>query len=155
MIIRYILRNLGKSPAIHVRYQQKIIALSETKSVETEISDRQKALCAPLRQIANQFLDTVVFPGDKIIQEAGVGVETGEIHAATKLREAGPFRHGGFVSLVLIACVDYQTPTFNHHQTAYAFYLGIPNENGSFMGDIRPEGIQSGLRLIYFSQSAD
>jgi hypothetical protein len=155
MSINYVLRNTGRSPALHVMWRSKIIALPMTKRSIVEIPERQNELCEPLRDIAGSFLDIVAFPGDKIPRNEGLFISTEDIEIATKARQSGPLAHDGFISMALIACVDYQSSVFKHHQTRYAFHLGVPMASGMFMGDLMPDGVRPDVRLIYFSQSAD
>jgi hypothetical protein len=156
LTIGYVLRNTGHSPALHVMWRSKLVVLSMTKNVTEEISERQATLCDPMLKMSRDLFEDTVFPGDKIPGAEGMGVSPAEIAAAIKSREAGPFKHSGYVSLAMISCIDYQMSLIpQHHQTRYAFTIGIPMTFGGYMGDIRPEDIPSGLRLIYFSQSAD
>lgn len=156
MSIGYILRNTGRSPALHVMWQSRLIVLSHTKLMTEEISERQADLCNPLRKMASSLLDTTVFPGDTIPGEWPLSVNPAEIAAAMKSRETTPFKHSGYISVFIITCIDYQISILpQHHQTRYAFMIGIPMPSGPIMGDIKPEGTTPDLRLIYFSQSAD
>jgi hypothetical protein len=156
--ISYALKNTGKSPALHTVWRSKLFAISMTKFVDEEFSEQQSALCDPLRTKSQGLLDVTIFAGDKLpFQGWENGLPKKDIEEALKARESGPFAHSGFISLGLIACIDYQSPVVSseHHQTRYGFQLGIPMGDGSYMGDIKPEGTPDGIRLIYFSQSAD
>jgi hypothetical protein len=159
MQISYVLKNTGKSPALHAVWRSKLLVMSMTKFINDEFSEQQNTLCNPMRTKSRDLFDVTIFPGD-ILPPQGWGLDLSrpDIEAALKGRESGSFAHSGFISLGLIACVDYQSSLapIEHHQTRYAFELGIPIGDGSaFMGDIKPEGTPDGIRLIYFSQSAD
>jgi hypothetical protein len=121
-----------------------------------EIRNARYAMCDPLRKKTRDLFDITVFPGDAIPQGEGIGMSRNEIDTAMVKRNATPFSHAGYISQVLIACVDYQLSfTSKHHQTWYAFMLGVPNPDGSYMADFRPEGTPADLRLIFWGQSAD
>jgi hypothetical protein len=155
IIISGTLENLGHSPALQARSNSFLIAITMTKFVNEEIAEKQDALCNPLRTQSRQLLDTAIFPGDLIPVQEGIGLSQKDIQAAAKARSSGPFRREGYISLAVITCVDYQMSFLSeHHQTRYAFQLGIP-KGGGFMGDVKPEGVQPDVQLIYFSESAD
>lgn len=154
--IRYVLKNTGKSPAIASRWRAKLVVLPMKKLRNEEISDVQSAMCDPLRELQNSFLDVSIFPGDLDKSAEGLGLYPGEIETGLQERELGPFKHKGYISATLIACIDYQSsfgPT--HYQTRYAFDLGVPIATGAYMADFKPSGRHPDLRLIYFSQSAN
>lgn len=156
MEIAGILENDGNSPALQARSNSFLSILTMTKMENEEITEKQEALCDPLRSQTRQLLDMSIFRGDDAPVGEGVSLSSKEIRVATEARSAGPSRHDGYVSLILITCVDYQMSlTSEHHQTRYAFNLGIPLPSGGFMGDVRPEGTYPNVALIYFSQSAD
>jgi hypothetical protein len=152
-----VLENVGHSPALQTRPRNFLMVITNTRPIDEEITGMQKALCDPMRNRSTQVFDTSVFPGDSIPTKEGVGISSKDIQAATKVRLAGPFPHGGYVNFALIACVDYQLSfTSEHHQTRYAFMLGVPDPTGmTVMGDLEPKGIRPDVRLVYFSQSAD
>jgi hypothetical protein len=50
----------------------------------------------------------------------------------------------------LVACVIYQTSySPDLHESAYGFNLGVPKGGGLWMGDLKPEGTQPDVRLIF------
>jgi hypothetical protein len=155
--VAYKLRNTGKSPALHVRFQAKIVFLPMKESSVIEISRSQDRFCEPIRNIADEFYDNIVFPGDEIGGDWPLGASQSDVNASLKTRDSGPFRHPGFVTPYAIICIDYQLSpkTSNHFQTRYAFLLGIPQSNGTIIGDLKPEGTQPDVRLVFFSQSAE
>ena len=157
MRFSYKLRNTGKSPALHVRIEAKIVILPGETWMTVEMANSQSSLCEPMRQSEEQFYDTIIFPGDEIDGNLPVSLSTSEIESGLKKRESGPFAHPGFISPSLVVCFDYQLASSHtkHFQTRYAFMLGVPLPAGAVMGDIKPEGVRSDVRLVYFSQSAD
>jgi hypothetical protein len=156
MTISYLLRNTGNSPAIHAMWRSKLIILSMARNETEEMIERENELCAPMLKMPRQLLDVTIFPGDKIPGSEGLGLYPKEIASGLKSRQSGIFKHKGYLSLALIACVDYRSSfSPQHHQTRYAFFLGVPEPWGGFMADIRPKGIRPDVKLVYFSQSAD
>jgi hypothetical protein len=157
MYISYSWTNTGHSPAMHIHSKNKLIALSMTKSPEAEAAERQAALCDPLRKIPRwRILEITIFPNDTFPFNEGLSLDQGEIAAGLKSRESGPAAHPGYISLVLIGCVDYQFSFApGHHQTRYAFNIGSPGPFLMWKGDLKPEGTPPNIKLIYMSQSAD
>ncbi|MBV8107875.1 MAG: hypothetical protein JO223_25290 [Hyphomicrobiales bacterium] len=156
--IQYKLRNTGKSPALHVRFRAKIVFLPEKTFADDEIVRAQDDLCNPLRSIKNAFSDEMIVPGDDgTARPYPMAASAADIADALLTKESGPFKHPGFVTPYVIACIDYQPSpkSSEHFQMRYAFLLGIPQDNGAIMGDIKPEGVQSDVRLVFFSQSAE
>ncbi len=98
-----------------------------------------------------------MFPGDMIPGNWPTEISKKNVSEAIERKKTGVLAHPGFVSLMLIACIDYQLPSnqHDHFQTKYAFLLGIPELNGVVMGDLKPEGTQPNVRLVYISQSAE
>ena len=138
--IQYTIRNTGKSPALHVTFRSKLVALPYVKWIQEEFADAQDALCEPLRINHQAIFDLTVFPGDAIEGSEVVGITPENLTKALMAKEFGPFAHKGFVSLAVIACIDYQLPLEGrHHQTRYGFHLGVPLD-GVFMADLKPEG---------------
>lgn len=157
MRLVYRLRNGGKSPALHVRFNAKIVMLPHIDSYTTEIATAQADFCDPMRSVANEFDDDVIFPGDQPSRDYPLSLSAGDVEIALKRKETGFFAHKGYVSLSVIACIDYQRPAgrSDHIQTRYAYMLGVPMEGGVIMGDIVPTGIRPDVRLVGFSQSAE
>jgi hypothetical protein len=154
--IRYKLRNTGKSPALHVRFRSKIVILPMATFRTTEMAESQDTFCNPMRTVSSEFYDAIIFPGDDLGANWPVSASPNDIESGLKRRESGAFAHKGFISPSLIACIDYQLASdpAKHFQTRYGFILGVPLDGG-VMGDIKPEGTRTDVRLVYFSQSAD
>lgn len=154
--IQYTIRNTGKSPALNTHFRSKLVALRYSKFIHEEIIDSQNALCDPLRNTDQYILNITVFPGDAITGSESVGITKEGLSFALAAREFGRFAHKGYISLAVVACIDYQLPfEAGHHQTRYAFELGVPLDSGPFMADLKPEGARPDVNLIYFNQSAD
>jgi len=156
MYIGYSWKNTGHSPAMHIHSKNKLIVLSMTRLPEAEAAERQAALCDPLRKIPRWFLEITIFPDDTFPFNEGLGLDQGEIAAGLKSRESGPAAHPGYISLALVGCIDYQFSFApEHHQTRYAFWVGITGPPGLWKADLKPDGVQPDVKLIYMSQSAD
>ena len=150
MYIGYSWKNTGHSPAMHIHSQNKLIVLSMTKLAEAEAAERQAALCDPLRKLPRwHILEITIFPDDAFPFNEGLGLDQGEIAAGLKSRESGPASHPGYISLALVGCIDYQFSFApEHHQTRYAFWVGIPGPLGLWKSDLKPEGVQPDVKLI-------
>jgi hypothetical protein len=155
--LNYILRNTGKLPAFHVRFRSQILSLLGLSEPQGETRSAQSAICDPMKHIPDEFGDLVMFPGDMIPGNWPTEISKKNVSEAIERKKTGVLAHPGFVSLMLIACIDYQLPSnqHDHFQTKYAFLLGIPELNGVVMGDLKPEGTQPNVRLVYISQSAE
>ncbi len=153
------LRNTGHSPAFHVQWNEKIIYPLYKEALEIEVKKAQSSYCDQFYRLDGSFLDQTLFPGDEISGKVMDGLEQKDVQEALRSRETGPLAHKGFLSLMLIACIDYQInvgTAVKHHQTRYAFFFGAPLIDGAgFMADIQPAGTRPDVGLILFSQSAE
>jgi hypothetical protein len=159
--IGFLLKNVGTAPALHVQLHSKLMSLPGRTFQDREIVAAEESTCGPLRKRSSTVVDFTLFPGDETSREWPAAMSPPEIAEAVKIKQSGVLAHPGFVSLVLIACVDYQISfgkqdSFGreHRQTRYGFLMGIPQGVG-IMGDIKPEGIRPEVRLVYLNETAN
>ncbi len=159
MDVQFRLKNFGHTPSIDTRYHSSIVSLPQKTWVAVEIRDAEKKECNSCPQYffagSPQFLPAI-FPNEEPSPEwpATIGIQGLKDAVASKSK--GPFRHDGYVSLYLVACVVYRTSySPDLHRSAYGFDLGIPRGPGIWMGDLKPEGTQPDVRLIFMDSFAD
>jgi hypothetical protein len=102
------------------------------------------------------MLENTIFPEDQIAQSDGIDLPARYIDAALEERGHQPAVFRGSITLALVACIDYQFSFApGHHQTRYAFWVGVPGPSGWWNGNIKPEGVPAGIALRLSGQSAD
>jgi hypothetical protein len=150
------IRNTGQSPALEMKLHARLIALRMQGSVWDEVISEQSLAFDDFRKKPSGIMAQTVFPGDVICQrDYPASVYQQGIADALESRKTGLIPNPGKVSFILIICVEYQFSFSTvHHQSRYAFYLGIPLSVG-WTADFVPEGIILGMSLFLFSQSAD
>lgn len=145
-----VIKNVGHSPALNVRFNAKVIAdtggASGLHQRQVEYGDIWKN-----RSAYGGLPGSVIFPGEEHIEGQVTGISVDEIQKglATALIE-------GKISTILIVCIDYLFSSVDlesarpedHHQTWYAYPLGVPYEWGGWMGYFEPSGTPSGVVLI-------
>jgi|SRR5579871_954729 len=154
-------KNVGHSPAMRVQARGKIVLLPNKTWMAVELQNAGRDECAELLRQAEFPGTTDFFPAifpqstpTPIQWEATISAN--DIQSGLKARETGPRAHKGYISPVLVTCIDYQFSfDSTHHQTGYNFMLGIPLPEGVMMGDIRPEGQIPRVRAILVNQSAN
>jgi len=137
-----ILKNVGHSPALNVRFVSKIISFEHPD----DLWKRQSEFCEfwKHRSPVSGLPGKTIFPGDERPDGEITGMNAEELATALKTTSLQ-----GKISMWLIACVDYQFyfPS-EHHQTRYAFPLGRPLPEGGWMGYVAPIGTPGGVVLI-------
>lgn len=159
--INFELKNVGRTPAINPRYHASILSLPERTWMMVELRQAERNECDSFSKYFFEGSPSEIppiFPDQMSRRLSYPASMTAKnvMEAINQKTRPGPFRHPGFVSLYLIACVVYQSSyakEFRH--TAYGFQLGTPMNGGLWMGDLKPEGAYPNVRLIYLDSFAD
>lgn len=146
--VKFLITNVGHSPATHVQLEVKLIATTFNESgVFKEPAAEQKRLCddarTPKRELSD-FLAFVLFPEQKTTRDVGMSISPADITHAESLLQ-GAVRPSIF--LTVAGCVDYQFAfEAGHHQTGFLYTLSRRGpENASslvYVGDtLKPENL--------------
>jgi hypothetical protein len=152
------LKNVGHTPALETQYRANIVTLPGKTWMAVEIREAETRECRPMLQSfkGSPHDSPTLFPVDEFSGYWSADISHAGILEGLKLKETGLFTHKGYVSLYLVACVDYQVSfRSDHHQTGYGFQLGIPEQDGTWMGDIKPEGSRPEIKLILLDTFAN
>jgi hypothetical protein len=145
------LKNSGQSVALNVEFQAFVVAEGSAG-----IKQQEETLCGPLRLTPDQSFNAAIFPGQPpIVRGEVTGISPEEV-AKEKMfwKRLDPNLH--LIAPLLIACIDYHFPfSKEHHQTRYAYILGIPQPDGSTWRGFEPKGTPLGIQLIPAGEYAD
>jgi hypothetical protein len=133
------LKNVGRSPAIHVRFISKIMGWGKDfLRQQTEFCDSWKIVHK------GQLPGNTIFAGEQLPANYVTDINSDELRIALQKSELP-----GKISPWLVACIDYEFSfDSGHHQTRYAFPLGRPMASGGWMGFFVPSGTPEGVVLI-------
>jgi hypothetical protein len=133
------LKNVGHSPAIHVRFVSKVMGWGK------DFLRQQAEYCDRWKTVPKGGLPgNTIFPGEQHPASYITGIDNDELRIALQKSELP-----GKISPWLVACIDYEFPfDSEHHQTRYAFPLGRPEASGGWMGFFVPNGTPDGVVLI-------
>jgi hypothetical protein len=157
--IKFQLKNVGHTPALDTRYHASIVSLPQKTWVAQEIKDAENQECDNFPNYffagSPEFLP-VIFPDEQPSPVWPASISAQALGDAVSAKSRGPFRHDGYVTLYLVACVVYRTSySADLHRSAYGFDLGIPKGPSMWIGDLKPEGIQKDVSLIFMSSLAN
>lgn len=158
--VQFHMKNVGHTPSIDTRYHASIVSLPQKSWVAVEMKDAEKRECDSFSQYfpagSPKFLPAI-FPNEEPPPAPWpASIQPKGLQEAIASKSQGPFRHDGYVSLYLVACVVYRNSySQDLHRSAYGFDLGIPKGPGMWMQDLKPEGTQPDVRLIFVDSFAD
>jgi hypothetical protein len=141
-----VLHSVGRTPALHVRFQSKLYLNSMTRFMNEEARVKQSELCRHIGEISNLSYGSgdVIFPGQSRDTREVVGVSQTDITTAI-----GTTHISGKVEPMLIACIDYQfSGVLEHHQTVYSYSVARPMQGGGVMCCVEPRGVVNDLALV-------
>jgi hypothetical protein len=157
MRVNYVLRNTGKTPAVHVKWRANLFIVAMRKWLSEEINDAEDNVCMDTAQSGpeDSLFESIIFPSDRVRDSWPMGLDADRLKQGLRNRETGPFAHNGYVSMAVVVCVDYQIAPREHRQTRGGAQLGIPISDGGMMGDFTPEGTRPDIRIVGWHQAAD
>ena len=139
-----IMKNVGHSPAINVRFDSKVIMVLGAEDLHKRQVDYGKIW--ERRSATGGLPGNTIFPGDEHPDHGITDMSADEIKAGLA---KSPIP--GKVTPMLIVCIDYMFYSGpEHHQTWYAYPLGRPDPKhpGMWMGFFVPSGTPEGVVLI-------
>ena len=148
VVIKFILKNVGKSPATNVQILAEIpVVFGDARALQKAISDREK-----LRPAGLGNLGVTLFPGETQIHTYNLPISRASIDAFNQKQAADHGLPAGSTTFLptLVGCVDYKfTFAEGHHQTGFILDLrkrDLTNSNLALGFDIK-EGAIPAARL--------